>query len=56
MKSDLDGGSRGHSAAGVVSRVLPARQRVICLTPTGTSSAAGYVWRRIFLKGRPDGQ
>jgi len=54
MKSDLDGGSRGHSAAGAVSRLLPSRQRVIRLTPTGPSSAAGYVWKRVFLKGRTE--
>ena len=28
-----------------------ARQEGILLQPTGLSQTAGYVWRRVFLKG-----
>ena len=56
MKNMGDGSGAGLQAAGAVARALPARQRFIRLTPASPSSASGYVWRRIFLKGRAAGQ
>ena len=31
---------------------LLARQQVIRLTPMETASNPGYIWRRVFLRGR----
>ena len=33
------------------SRFLGIRQQIIRLTPLRPSACAGYVWRRVFLKG-----
>jgi len=53
MKNMGDGSGAGLQGAGTVTRMLAARQRFIRLTPVSPSSVSGYVWRRVFLKGRP---
>ena len=53
MKNIGSDSGAGLQAVGAIARMLPARQRIIRLTPVGPSSVSGYVWRRIFLKGRP---
>ncbi|MBI5243828.1 MAG: hypothetical protein HY922_09145 [Elusimicrobia bacterium] len=56
MKNSDGGSGDGRQAGSAVTRILPIRQRIIRLTPVGPSSVSGYVWRRVFLKGRTNGQ
>ena len=57
MKSHviLSGASSHLAAMGMVDTVVSfhvAREQVVSLMPLGPSSNPGYIWKRVFLKGR----
>ncbi|MFA6028751.1 MAG: hypothetical protein WC969_02730 [Elusimicrobiota bacterium] len=53
MKEFFFGGTGGSEGGEGAARMLPAREQIIRLMPVGPASGAGYIWQRVFLKGRP---
>jgi hypothetical protein len=56
MKTDFVGGSSAATAMmtklDTTVAFLVDRQQAVDLAPTGRQARSGYVWRRVFLKGR----